>query len=105
MFVDLKAMWANSANKFFDALAAGTPVAINYGGWQKELLEASGAGLVLDPRDLKTSAGLMVEKLADQKWLTAAGQAAEQLARQRFDRDNLAKQFEAVLLEVVTNNY
>ena len=34
-FVDNKMMWANSANKFFDSIASGTPVALNYGGWQK----------------------------------------------------------------------
>ena len=38
-FIDLKEMWANSANKFFDTLAAGKPPLINYGGWQKELIE------------------------------------------------------------------
>ena len=101
LFVDLEAMWANSANKFFDSLAAGTPVAINYGGWQKEMLEESGAGLVLDPEDVSASARLLVGKIGDQKWLTAAGQAAERLARERFDRDKLAKQFEAVLLKAV----
>jgi len=42
LFVDLRPMWANSANKFFDALASGTPVAINYGGWQAELIEKTG---------------------------------------------------------------
>ena len=101
LFVDLEAMWANSANKFFDSLAAGTPVAINYGGWQKEMLEESGAGLVLDPEDVSASARLLVGKIDDQKWLTAAGQAAERLARERFDRDKLAKQFEAVLLKAL----
>lgn len=30
--IDMKELWANSANKFFDALASGTAVAINYGG-------------------------------------------------------------------------
>src|SRR5690606_17122052 len=46
LFVDLPEMRANSANKFFDALAAGRPILINYGGWQAELLEETGAGLV-----------------------------------------------------------
>ncbi|ENZ03167.1 hypothetical protein HMPREF1092_00353 [Clostridium thermobutyricum] len=34
----------NSANKFFDFLAAGLPICINYGGWQKEVLEKSKTG-------------------------------------------------------------
>src|SRR5699024_5192646 len=34
----------NSANKFFDYLAAGLSVLINYPGWQKEVLETNKAG-------------------------------------------------------------
>jgi len=35
----------NCANKFFDYLAAGLPVCLNYKGWQAELLERHGCGL------------------------------------------------------------
>ena len=34
----------NSANKFFDFLAAGLPCVINYGGWQKKVLETEKCG-------------------------------------------------------------
>src|SRR5699024_7667649 len=34
----------NSANKFFDFLAAGLPILTNYGGWQKEILEGKKVG-------------------------------------------------------------
>lgn len=34
----------NSANKFFDFLAAGLPVLINYKGWQKKVLEKYNCG-------------------------------------------------------------
>ncbi len=34
----------NSANKFFDSLAAGKPVLINYSGWQRDELESYNAG-------------------------------------------------------------
>jgi glycosyltransferase involved in cell wall biosynthesis len=47
----IRALWDNSANKFFDALAAARPIAVNYGGWQADLLRETGAGLVLDPYD------------------------------------------------------
>ena len=42
---------ANSANKFFDYLAASLPVIINYGGWQRQVLEQSGAGERLPAED------------------------------------------------------
>ena len=45
--IPVKELWANSANKFFDTLAAGKPVLINYNGWQKELINKENIGYVL----------------------------------------------------------
>jgi glycosyltransferase involved in cell wall biosynthesis len=101
LFVDLPQMWANSANKFFDALASGTPVAINYQGWQADLLAESGAGLVLDVHDVEAAARLLVQKVQDQAWLQRAGLAARSLAEQRFSRDELARKLEGVLLRAI----
>lgn len=98
LFVDLPAMWANSANKFFDALAAGRPIAINYKGWQADILNKTGVGLVLPPNDIPLAARELVRALKDQQWLYNAGTAATKLARERFNRNLLAKQLEDVLL-------
>jgi len=99
--IDLQTLWANSANKFFDALASGTPVAINYRGWQAELLEETGAGLVLDVQNVEYAAADLVAALRDPSWLARAGKAARNLAEERFSRDQLARQLEAVLLNAV----
>lgn len=99
LFVDLKPMWANSANKFFDALASGTPVAINYGGWQAAALSESGAGIRLPAGDPEEAARQIGEFLADEKTLKEASYAARQLAEERFSRDVLAVQLESVLKE------
>ena len=101
VFIDTKAMWANSANKFFDILAAGKPVAINYGGWQADLIQKTGAGLVLHPVDAISSARQIVQALNNKEWLARAGTAARALAVERFHRDKLAKELEAVLLQAV----
>ena len=45
--IPVKAFWANSANKFFDTLAASKPILINYEGWQKEVIENENIGFVL----------------------------------------------------------
>ena len=100
-FIDLEPMWANSANKFFDALASGTPVAINYGGWQKDLLEESGSGLVIPPNDPDKAATALEEFIGDRERVVQAGRAARQLAERRFDRDLLAQQLEGVLSSAV----
>ena len=101
LFVDLKPMWSNSANKFFDALASGTPVAINYGGWQAELLAETGAGLVIPPDDPAEAAARIDAFLADLTVVRRAGRSARKLAEERFSRDKLAVELENVLLRAV----
>ncbi|WP_084211333.1 glycosyltransferase family 4 protein [Pseudonocardia acaciae] len=80
---------ANSANKFFDAMAAGRPIAINHGGWQADVLRESGAGLALDPHDIDAAAAELVTHLRDGAWLERAGRASHELATTRFGRDIL----------------
>lgn len=97
LFVPLPEMWANSANKFFDALASGTPVCINYSGWQEALIMERGAGLVLDPQRPAEAARRIVAAVRDRAWLEAAGSAAGKLAEEEFSRDRLAEALERVL--------
>ncbi|MCF8026665.1 MAG: glycosyltransferase family 4 protein [Desulfobacteraceae bacterium] len=98
LFIDLKPMWANSANKFFDALASGTPVAINYGGWQADLLEETGAGIVLPPDDPGEAAKRIGAFIKEESKLAKAGRGARNLAEKQFSRDKLADRLEKVLL-------
>jgi glycosyltransferase involved in cell wall biosynthesis len=93
----IRALWDNSANKFFDALAAGRPIAINYGGWQADALREYGAGLVLDPSDADSGAITLAGHVRDELWLKEAREAAYRLAVEQFSRDLLFERFEAVL--------
>ena len=97
LFIDLREMWVNSANKFFDGLAAGRPVLINYGGWQADILRETGAGLVLDPHDMDKAKDTLLKALRDEAWLKSAGRQARQLAEDRFSRDGLAAELIGVL--------
>ncbi|KQV77714.1 glycosyl transferase family 1 [Nocardioides sp. Root122] len=96
LFKPIPAMEANSANKFFDALAAGRPVAINYGGWQADLLAQRRAGLVLS-RDPADAAASVVELIGNSSLLHETGLNARLLAETDFSRDQLAEQLLAVL--------
>ncbi|MEU4692547.1 glycosyltransferase family 4 protein [Actinoplanes sp. NPDC023714] len=98
----IRGLWDNSANKFFDALAASRPIAINYGGWQADLLRETGAGLVLDPENHEEAASLLVRHLRDELWLKRAREAAHRLAVERFSRDLLFDDFERVLTRSAT---
>lgn len=50
-FKEVKVLESNSPNKFFDALATGTPVAINIGGWIADLCEEHKCGYQYDRND------------------------------------------------------
>lgn len=45
--INIRELWANSANKFFDSLASGKPIIINHRGWQAEIIEKENIGYVL----------------------------------------------------------
>lgn len=96
--MELAELWANSANKVFDTFAAGKPLAINYGGWQADLLMETGAGLALDPFDPDSAARALLSKVRDRRWLDEAGRASVGLARERFSRSRLAAELEQVLV-------
>jgi glycosyltransferase involved in cell wall biosynthesis len=88
LFADLPALRANSPNKVFDSLAAGRPVVVNNEGSLSDLLEASGAGIVL-PRDPAAAARELTGFLADAGRLSRAREAAAELGAGRFSRDSL----------------
>ncbi|SCG78654.1 glycosyltransferase family 4 protein [Micromonospora humi] len=95
---DEPALHANSANKVFDALAAGRPVAINHEGWLADMLRHSGAGLVLPAGDPAGAAALVASFVSDPIRRASAGAAARALAISEFDREMLFQRFEEVLL-------
>jgi glycosyltransferase involved in cell wall biosynthesis len=90
-------LWANSANKFFDALAAGRPMVINHEGWQADLLRRTGAGVVLDAENSEAAAHQLVDALHNPAWIERASTAARKLAQEDFARDRLAVVLESVL--------
>jgi glycosyltransferase involved in cell wall biosynthesis len=100
LFLPIPEMEANSANKFFDALAAGCCVAINYGGWHAQLLREANAGIRLDADPRRAAAEL--QALADEPGrIQSAGANARKLAEDKFSRDELAAKIHAVLAAVV----
>ncbi|AEB43904.1 MULTISPECIES: glycosyltransferase family 4 protein [Micromonospora] len=99
--IDDPTLHANSANKVFDAWAAGCPVALNQEGWLADRVRASGAGVILPPGDPTTGAALAASFLAEPARTAAARAAALRLAREEFDRDLLFQRLEDVLCQVV----
>lgn len=97
LVADIEALWANSANKFFDTLAAGTAVGVNYGGWQKDAIEKNDAGIVLNVRDIDIAAEDLSRFLNDEDRLALAGANARRLAETEYSRDLLTSRLEKIL--------
>jgi glycosyltransferase involved in cell wall biosynthesis len=103
LFGPIPEMWHNSANKLFDALASFTPIAINYGGWQKDFIEEYQCGLVLDPIDHKKSAKDLSIFLSEEDGYRNASEQCKYLAYNKFSRDMMAERIEKTLLEAVND--
>lgn len=97
LFKPIPAMEANSANKFFDALAAGRPLAVNYGGWQAELLSQHNAGIRLDNLDYECAARALSEFVSNSSAIAEAGVAAHQLGGSQFSRDQISMRVLSVI--------
>lgn len=103
LFGPVEEMWHNSANKLFDALASQTPIAINYGGWQKEIIENSQCGVVLDPENHKLSVKEITDFLSSKERYEKAVRACKQLSYNHYSRDIMAARLEKVLVSVVND--
>ncbi|MEH6962214.1 glycosyltransferase family 4 protein [Priestia megaterium] len=90
----------NSANKFFDFLAAGKPVLLNYKGWQDEILRENNSGKGFQNDDVK-SYYKYIKELKDNKNLydkTCAN--SKKLALNYFDSILLAEKFNNLLVKI-----
>lgn len=101
LFAPIPEMWNNSANKFFDALASATPIGINYGGWQKDILNQYNCGVVLDSIDHKNAAIQLAAFINDEKRLKLAKVQCRNIAYNIFSRDIVADLIEKTLQDAL----
>ncbi len=99
--IDNPALQANSANKVFDTLAGGRPLAVNHEGWIAQLIRERGLGIVFDPQELQGTAQRLVRFLRDPQAIRQAEAAAHRTGRELFERGKLATSIEQILRESV----
>lgn len=92
-------------SKLFESMAAGNPVVLGVRGEAAEIVESSGAGIVVTPESPEEIAGA-VRRLRDDRELyeemSANGRRA---VRERFDRGRLAARYRSVLQEVAASEF
>jgi glycosyltransferase involved in cell wall biosynthesis len=81
--------YGTSPNKFFDYLAAGKPVLVNYPGWMSDLVTEHDCGVAVPPDDPEAFADA-VERLRERRGeLERMGRAGRQLAESRFSQQKI----------------
>jgi len=91
--IDIPELWRNSANKFFDTLAAGKPVLINHEGWQAEAIRKYNVGYVLSFEITEEVAKEFVEYTKNENLAHEQKKSALKLAKKKYS------------LEVATQSY
>jgi glycosyltransferase involved in cell wall biosynthesis len=87
----IKELEANSANKYFDALASGTCIVINHGGWQeKEVIEYNCGFRV--SQNLEEAYKKLLEYIDNRPLVVQMGLNARKLAEKKYSRDFLANE-------------
>lgn len=81
----------NCANKFFDYLASGLPVVLNYRGWQARLLAQHRCGLSADAGDLDGFVAAIRELAGDVEQRHRMGSNARRLAETDLNRQTVVQ--------------
>ena len=100
--IPVKELWYNSANKFFDSLAAGKPIVINYDGWQAGVIRKNDIGFVLphEKNKLLEAANEFCVYLQNSALLNTQGVKAKQLAEREYSLELTAAKY----LQVIQNS-
>jgi glycosyltransferase involved in cell wall biosynthesis len=96
-FLGLPVLDANSPAKLYDSLVVGTPVVLTNGGWTKALVEEHACGWYTPAGNASALVAQLRALLAEPERLRVAGTNGQQLARQLFDRQQLAQQIQGIM--------
>ncbi|WP_266203175.1 glycosyltransferase family 4 protein [Pontibacter kalidii] len=103
-FNDLPVLASNSPAKFYDSLACGTPAIVTNPGWTEAFVAKYNCGWYAPAEQPEALAQTIRQVLAQPQQLQAASANGAAIARQLFDRRQLMRQVEEVLLNVVKSS-
>jgi glycosyltransferase involved in cell wall biosynthesis len=83
-----------SPNKFFDGLAAGKLIIVNFGGWIKREIEEAHCGIYVDPLNPTDFVKKISVFVSDKKKLSSYQESSRQLGERKYSRKILAKRFQ-----------
>lgn len=99
--IDIPVLWDNSANKFFDTLAAGKPMLINHRGWQAEVIESFNCGYVLPPQITEESTKAFVKYLNNKPLLLQQGENSLSVAKQNYSLEIAVEKYLKIFKDII----
>ncbi|MFD2891037.1 glycosyltransferase family 4 protein [Flavobacterium chuncheonense] len=95
--VDIPELWANSANKFFDTLAASKPILINHEGWQADAIRSRNIGYVLPFNITEKTAKDFVEYTLNKELIEVQKKNSLYLAKEKFSLEKATESYLKIL--------
>ncbi len=99
--IDLPALWDNSANKFFDTLAAHRPMVINHEGWQADTIRKYNCGYVLPPSVSDDAAKFFVDYMNKDALLKVQSENAFKIAKEQFSLEVAVDKYIGIFNKIV----
>jgi len=99
----VKILETGSPNKFFDALAAGKLIIINFGGWIKTEIEENDCGVFVDPLQTRDFIKKVRPFLDDPLLLENYQYNARSLAEKKYSRRELSSRFSNLISDSLEN--
>lgn len=81
--------WGSSPNKFFDYLAVGRPVLVNYPGWMAQLVTENHCGVAVPPDDAPAFADAVMRLRDNRADFAALGARGRALAEAQFSQQKI----------------
>jgi glycosyltransferase involved in cell wall biosynthesis len=82
-----------SPNKFFDGLAAGKLILINFGGWIKKKIEENQCGVYLNPNQPSEFVSKILPFIENASLLSQSQERSRKLAEAKYSRKKLSETF------------
>lgn len=83
--------YGTSPNKFFDYLASGLPILVNYPGWMAEMIDTNGIGIAVPPNDPAAFAKALIYLADHQDAAAEMGRRGRELAGREFLQTTIAQ--------------
>jgi glycosyltransferase involved in cell wall biosynthesis len=98
-FKQVPILETGSPNKYFDGLAAGKLIIINFGGWIKQEVEQTQCGFYYNPQHPTDFVKKLSAYLYEGGLLERAQAAARKLGEEKYSREELGREFVGVFSE------